>query len=1143
MRADRLSKYCLIIFLLVLVKDVKLRNVYELLLECPLAANYHMGEITLHGSVVLPPINVQDVSTLEIESSCSMDVHNSGKTAHSLTELTWNKKADHSGNAAESSFEFKSAEKSLKGICKITHKTVEQAYKLHKSVICYDLICNQTMCKPELHFLSQMWACTSMRSCVIAVGPHRVQVTFKKTFCSTGVVVEGRCFRPDRTTTLNKRSTFIEYTTLPLHCFLVQHNNEKQKLVAELEKLKTDGCTSNTHAFQGYYLCVTGGSTELIKVPTSDDERSQAILKAIFKAPYGEDHDNMDEPFGAIRIAGSGNGKVPSTETADNIKGVAFSGTPMYSSLSVFTKKQEGDLAFSPGILINYNHTGCDSKALPLVWSGYTTIPGVFESINQCSVFCVLSGPGASCDAFAEGGIYNLTSPTCLVSKHTFIKSTEQQVTFVCQRLDTDIIVYCNGQKKTILTRTLVIGQCIYTLTSIFSLLPSVAHSIAIELCVPGFHGWATIALIITFCFGWLLIPSITWLILFILKFSVRMVRSYTEENSFKTLLRRIRDEYERTKGSMVCDVCKTECETQKELKSHQISCSKEQCPYCFTHCEPSEIAFQAHYKVCQVTNRFSDDLKKTITQGPMRPGCYRTLNLFRYRSRCYIFTVWMTLLIIESILWAASAEPDPLKPNWVDTAHGIGHYVMLTDLELDFSLLSSSQYTYRRKLVSASNPDDSTVLHIEIDAQLITAEIQPLGHWYDAMLNVKTSFHCYGACNKYTYPWQSTKCFVERDFQYESSWGCNPVDCPGIGTGCTACGLYLDKFKPVGTAYKIVNLRYTRHVCVQFSDETMCKVIESNDCFIAKNFKICLIGTVTKFQNGDTLLFLGPLEAGGIILKQWCTTNCQYGDPGDIMLGINQQYSCPDYIGAMRKRCVFGHTPVCEYNGNLISGYRKLIATIDSFQSFNVSNIHISQSSLEWADPDGLLKDHINVLVNRDINFEDLAENPCRIQVQTINIEGAWGSGVGFTVKCIVSLTECPTFLTSIKACDAAICYGAASVKLIRGQNTVRVTGKGGHSGSKFRCCHEENCSPTGLLAAAPHLDRVSGVDALSEEKVFDDGAPSCKVKCWLVKTGEWLRGLLSGNWMVVIVLVVTLFISIVCMTIFCPVRKIKRG
>ncbi|AGW23848.1 glycoprotein [Bowe virus] len=1140
----QVDKLLMVYLILAVGTPVNCRNVYELRLECPHAVNYHMGDITLHGSVVLPAIPLDQVYTLEVESSCSMDVHNSLKATHDLTQLTWSTKSDHTGDSSSTSFQFTATEKSLKSICMIPHKSLEHTYKLRKAIVCLDLICNQTMCKPELHFLSQMHACTLLRSCIIAVGPYRIQVVFHRTYCSTGLLIEGRCFRPDRTIATNTKPSFMDFTTLPIHCFLVQKTDEKLKIIEEIEKLKTNGCTSNVHKYQGYYLCVSAGSTEIIRVHTSEDQHSAHILKSIYASPFGEDHDNQGELFGAVRIAGGGDGKVPSTETADNIKGVAFSGTPMYSSLSVFTKDITGKLVFSPGIYINYNQTGCDKKALPLVWSGYITMTGVFEAINQCSIFCVLSGPGATCEAFAEGGIYNLTSPTCLVSKYTFIKTTDQQITFVCQRVDTDIIVYCNGHKKVIFTKTLIIGQCIYTITSMFSLLPSVAHSIAIELCVPGFHGWATIALIITFCFGWILIPTITWCILVVLKFLASILHNQSEENRFKILLKKIKEEYERTKGSMVCDVCKLECETQKELKSHQISCPKEQCPYCFTHCEPIEAAFRAHYNVCQVTHRFSDDLKKTVTHKSVKPGCYRTLSLFRYKSRCYIFTTWIFLLIIESILWAASAEPNPLQAQWTDTAHGIGHQVMLTDLELDFSLLSSTKYTYRRRLVNPTNQDQTVLLHIEIKSQVISAEIQPLGHWYDAAFNLKTSFHCFGACVKYSYPWQAAACQFERDFQFETNWGGIPLVCPGMGPGSIPCGEFLVKWKPVGMVSKIVNLKYSRYICVQFNDETLCKALESNDCFVAKSFKICLIGTISKFQNGDTLLFLGPIESGGIILKQWCTTTCQFGDPGDLMLSATQKYICPEFPGSFRKHCSFGHTPVCEYDGNLISGYKKLMATIDSFQSFNVTDIHLTRNTLEWGDPDGLLRDHVNIIVNREINFEDLSENPCKVQVQTVNVEGAWGSGVGFTLKCTVSLTECPTFLTSIKACDSAIaiCYGAVSVTLIRGQNTVHVTGRGGHSGSRFKCCHEENCSPTGVLAAAPHLDRVMGIDVVTEDRILDDGAPLCRFSCWFRKTGEWLSGLLSGNWMVIIVLVAFLFISMICLSFLCPVRKFKK-
>ncbi|AGI62341.1 glycoprotein [Lianghe virus] len=1134
------SKSVTTVILLAFVGCLSARNIFELYLDCPHAVPF--GENTLHGSIVLPPLNLAAATTLEVESSCSMDVHNSLKENQDYTYITWTKKSDHSGSASSTSFEASEVQKQLHGTCIIGHKLIEQAYKLRKSIICYDLICNRTDCKPELHYMSPIHACNLMKSCIVALGPYRIQVIFKRTFCNTGILVEGKCFRPDNALMSSVKPGLLELATVPTTCFYIAKEDESLKLVEVLEKVDSSGCTSNTYKGQGYYLCIAGGNSNVIRAVSDTDHQSAQLIRAIHNSPHGEDHDNVGDSFGAVRIAGALEVKVPHTESTANLKGIAFSGTPLYSSISAYIKDKVPKYVFSPGIIPNMNQSGCDKKAIPVVWSGMMQIPGIFEPINRCSVFCVLSGPGASCEAFAEGGIYNVSSPTCLVSKHNTFRTTDQQVNFVCQRVDQDIIVYCNGYKKIIYTKTLVIGQCIYTLTSVFSIFSGVAHSIAIELCVPGFHGWATVALIITFCFGWILIPGCTWFTLCILKFFAAILHSQSEENRFKQLLTKIKEEYEKTKGSMVCDVCKLECETQKELKAHKLSCPQEQCPYCFVHCEPSEAAFQAHYKVCQVTHRFSDELKKTVTQKPQRQGCYRTLNVFRYKSRCYIFTVWVLLLTIESVIWAASAEPEPLTPIWNDNAHGIGHHLLDTDLELDFSLLSSSRYTYRRRLINPNNKDQSVPIHVDIHPQTISMEVQPLGHWFDAELNVKTSFHCYGACSKYVYSWHTAFCHFEKDFQYENNWACNPHDCPGIGTGCTACGIYWDKFKAVGEAFNAVTIKYTRKVCVQFSEETLCRILDSKDCYVTRNFKICIIGTGYKFQQGDTLLFLGPMEGGGLIVRQWCTTKGQFGDSGDALLVPPGPHICPEYPGLFRKKCMCAQSQQCEYQGNINAGNKNLIVTQDSFHSFNTTDIQLARTKLEWSDPDGIIRDHINVILNKDIDFSDLAENPCKVSVQTNQIEGAWGSGVGFTLKCTISLTECGTFITSIKACDAAICYGATSVTLNRGQNTIHVTGKGGHSGSKFRCCHEMHCSTNGLLANAPHLDRVMGVDSISDNHVYDDGAPPCRVSCWFQKTGEWLIGLFHGNWMVVIVLIVLLIISLICLSFFCPARKLKR-
>nr|AVA09827.1 envelope glycoprotein [Orthohantavirus sp.]AVA09828.1 envelope glycoprotein [Orthohantavirus sp.]AVA09829.1 envelope glycoprotein [Orthohantavirus sp.]AVA09834.1 envelope glycoprotein [Orthohantavirus sp.]AVA09835.1 envelope glycoprotein [Orthohantavirus sp.] len=1130
-----------LLFLAALVgQGFALKNVFDMRIQCPHSVNF--GETSVSGYTELPPLSLQEAEQLVPESSCNMDNHQSLSTINKLTKVIWRKKANQE-SANQNSFEVVESEVSFKGLCMLKHRMVEESYRNRRSVICYDLACNSTFCKPTVYMIVPIHACNMMKSCLIGLGPYRIQVVYERTYCTTGILTEGKCFVPDKAVVSALKRGMYAIASIETICFFIHQKGNTYKIVTAITSAMGSKCNNTDTKVQGYYICIIGGNSAPVYAPAGEDFRAMEVFSGIITSPHGEDHDLPGEEIATYQISGQIEAKIPHTVSSKNLKLTAFAGIPSYSSTSILAASEDGRFIFSPGLFPNLNQSVCDNNALPLIWRGLIDLTGYYEAVHPCNVFCVLSGPGASCEAFSEGGIFNITSPMCLVSKQNRFRAAEQQISFVCQRVDMDIIVYCNGQKKTILTKTLVIGQCIYTITSLFSLLPGVAHSIAIELCVPGFHGWATAALLITFCFGWVLIPACTLAILLVLKFFANILHTSNQENRFKAILRKIKEEFEKTKGSMVCEICKYECETLKELKAHNLSCVQGECPYCFTHCEPTETAIQAHYKVCQATHRFREDLKKTVTPQNIGPGCYRTLNLFRYKSRCYILTMWTLLLIVESILWAASAAEIPLVPLWTDNAHGVGSVPMHTDLELDFSLPSSSKYTYKRHLTNPVNDQQSVSLHIEIESQGIGADVHHLGHWYDARLNLKTSFHCYGACTKYQYPWHTAKCHFEKDYEYENSWACNPPDCPGVGTGCTACGLYLDQLKPVGTAFKIISVRYSRKVCVQFGEEYLCKTIDMNDCFVTRHAKICIIGTVSKFSQGDTLLFLGPMEGGGIIFKHWCTSTCHFGDPGDVMGPKDKPFICPEFPGQFRKKCNFATTPVCEYDGNIISGYKKVLATIDSFQSFNTSNIHFTDERIEWRDPDGMLRDHINIVISKDIDFENLAENPCKVGLQAANIEGAWGSGVGFTLTCQVSLTECPTFLTSIKACDMAICYGAESVTLSRGQNTVKITGKGGHSGSSFKCCHGKECSSTGLQASAPHLDKVNGISELENEKVYDDGAPECGVTCWFKKSGEWVMGIINGNWVVLIVLCVLLLFSFILLSILCPVRKHKKS
>ncbi|AXA19785.1 GP [Monongahela hantavirus] len=1132
---------CIFIVVLTTATAGLTRNLYELKIECPHTVGLGQGYVT--GSVETTPILLAQVTDLKIESSCNFDLHVPATTIQKYNQVEWSKKSSttESTNAGAATFEARTKEVNLKGTCNIPVTTFEAAYKSRKTVICYDLACNQTHCLPTVHLIAPVQTCMSVRSCMIGLLSSRIQVIYEKTYCVTGQLIEGLCFIPTHTIALTQPGHTYDTMTLPITCFLVAKKLGTQlKIAVELEKLITNsGCTENS--FQGYYICFIGKHSEPLFVPMMDDYRSAELFTRMVLNPRGEDHDPDQNGQGLMRIVGPITAKVPSTETTETMQGVAFAGAPMYSSFSTLVRKADPEYVFSPGILAESNHSVCDKKTMPITWTGFLAVSGEIEKITGCTVFCTLAGPGASCEAYSETGIFNISSPTCLVNKVQKFRGSEQRVNFMCQRVDQDVIVYCNGQKKVILTKTLVIGQCIYTFTSLFSLIPGVAHSLAVELCVPGLHGWATTALLITFCFGWLLIPTVTLIILRVLRLLTFSCSHYSTESKFKVILERVKVEYQKTMGSMVCDICHHECETAKELETHKKSCPEGQCPYCMTMTESTESALQAHFTICKLTNRFQENLKKSLKRPEVKQGCYRTLGVFRYKSRCYVGLVWGILLTTELIIWAASADTPLMESGWSDTAHGVGIIPMKTDLELDFALASSSSYSYRRKLVNPANQEETLPFHFQLDKQVVHAEIQNLGHWMDGTFNIKTAFHCYGECKKYAYPWQTARCFFEKDYQYETSWGCNPPDCPGVGTGCTACGVYLDKLRSVGKAYKIVSLKYTRKVCIQLGTEQTCKHIDVNDCLVTPSVKVCMIGTVSKLQPGDTLLFLGPLEQGGIILKQWCTTSCVFGDPGDIM-STTTGMKCPEHTGSFRKVCGFATTPTCEYQGNTVSGFQRMMATRDSFQSFNVSEPHITSNRLEWIDPDSSIKDHINMVLNRDVSFQDLSDNPCKVDLHTQSIDGAWGSGVGFTLVCTVGLTECANFITSIKACDSAMCYGATVTNLLRGSNTVKVVGKGGHSGSLFKCCHDTDCTEEGLAASPPHLDRVTGYNQIDSDKVYDDGAPPCSIKCWFTKSGEWLLGILNGNWVVVAVLVVVLILSILLFSFFCPVRNRKN-
>ncbi|QEG99434.1 glycoprotein [Altai virus] len=1131
------------ILLSLLLVTVLGKEHYNVDLQCPHDTRQDTG--FTYGSIDMPGGPLQEMQATTVESSCPFEMHPIRKAITSIKQLSWQKTSSTGAdtNAADGTFETRIQDSAVQALCLLDPTTANQLTYSRKALACIEYSCNRTMCIPTIHVIVPQAICQTVRSCSLTWQNYKVMLNFERTFCPHGIITGGNCFQPMyQAKNVPHNADFID---LRISCFLTvgkpgsSTRLTNEKIVKEIEHAagKTD-CTDNS--FEAFYTCFFHGYSLIIHVPRAGDTIADEVIAKMVNNTHGEDHDKLGSPQTTMRIAGKK--EVDIKASPEKLEVQCFSGSVLYTSNYVYPKKvdQKYVTLLTEGVIPKVNYSTCDKKAVPVVWQGSISVPGFFEHLDPCKVFCSLTGPGAGCEAFSPTGIFNISSPTCLIGKLHRYKQLEDQISFVCQRVDTDIIVYCNGQKKVIKTETLIIGQCIYTITSIFSLMPKIAHSIAVEICVTGVHGWAAAALIITFCFGWLLIPSCTWCVLQFLKGFLIIFNKHTGTSRWNQMLAKLKEEFHHTVGNTTCKYCYKETLCPEELSAHNTYCEKGTCPYCMKDIGQSGVLLNEHAKVCLLSDKFIRKIKDTTKCPSQTTRLYRQVGAFRYRNRCYIAMVWTVLLVVEGMIWAVSAtqrEDFDSSTAWYDTAHGVGHVPLQLDYELDFSLSSASSYVHKRYLVDPKNPDRKIPFTVTIGPQTVDTRIQILGRWMDAELNINPVFHCYGACAKYAYPWQHAACSKEHDYQYQSGWACNPSDCPGVGTGCTACAVYIDKLVPKATVIKLLSIKYTRHVCVQIGTEQGCKTLDSTDCYNTNHGKVCLTGTTSNLQVGDTLVFLGPIDQGAIIVRQWCTSSCKFGDPGDIM-DIGGKTLCPEFEGAIERVCRFPVKPTCTFQGNTVSGYKRFLSTKDSFVSVNITQSRMSSESLSWTDASDKYRDHVNVVVSKDVDFEELSENPCHVDLQTLSVEGSWGSGIGFKLTCSVSLTECSSFLTTIKACDNAICYGGVVAALVRGSNSVLVQGRGGHSGSQFKCCHDDHCSATGLQASAPHLERIEDSYNL-DSLVYNDGAPKCGASCWFVKIGEWLKGILSGNWWVILLLVGIMLISLLLLGFLCPARR----
>ncbi|AVM87654.1 glycoprotein [Hainan oriental leaf-toed gecko hantavirus] len=1011
-----------------------------------------------------------------------------------------------------------------------------------KLVLCLDVACNSTDdCKVLLNVMVRQAMCQTLRSCSVTLLGQKHTLNFLKTNCPTGVQVDDKCFDP---LLAKSRSPLLQsHATLPVACYANPADTHQRALFEMIGRfitgLEDNHCKSNQGRLR--YSCVVGDNSELIVLNDDRNLIQQRILAQMMKNPLGRPFYSKTEQA-TIQVMGhkynitiGKHGKVtPSPGTSDYFFRqilFAYYSSPSFTSLYRSTKVSGDnyDNFILKGLIPEMEIHGCFDALLPQVWFDFVNVPGTYRTFQQCRIFCTLAGPGASCEVFAPGGIYNLSTTQCFIPTNYKFKGEEEILQFSCPRIDTDLMFYCNGHRTIIRTRTLMIGQCIYVVSSYLSILPSIAHSLAVEICVPGFHGWMTIICLITFCFGWLLIPLVTKCVLSIL-LQLTKLKACRAKLALASVLDKIKVEYQHTLGNTTCETCGLQTNFPEEFNAHSQACPMGICPYCSREIGLMKTSSVLHFEKCSKADRFSKKYESVITPVTTTTKLTRGLTTFRYQNRCYIGIVWLILLLIELSIWAATAQN-------TDLAHGVGKLTLNNALQLQFSIPGNVKYVYKRELLRDEKDKEGIPFTFTLDPGRTTATVIELGTWMDVEVNLQTIFHCYGSCSAYTYPWYKSTCKREHGFQYETSWSCNPASCPGVNTGCTMCALYTHHLKDKGPAVKVLQLTIHRSFCYQLGAIKVCDTLTEADCYTDDHLKFCLNDHKADIFQGDVLFFNHQWQDSAVVFKQWCTSNCVFGDPGDI-ISSPTGISCPQFDGSFQKQCKFGTTPSCLFTGNMVSGYKKYWKTRDLFRTVNMTDIKHTSGELEWVDTSGHARSMIDIEFSASLPFEELSQTKCKISLKAIGVQGSWGGGQGFTISCIVDLIQCSEFITAIKVCDSSSCYGVSSATLARGENEVKVTGRGGHSGSKFMCCHDHNCSQSSYPASPPHLERLQGITE-DVGQLYDDGKRGCGITCWLSRSWEWVKGLFSGNFFLPLILIGIALFSIILLSFLLPARR----
>ncbi|AVM87660.1 glycoprotein [Wenling yellow goosefish hantavirus] len=968
--------------------------------------------------------------------------------------------------------------------------------------------------------------CARVPRIEVRVGKAVVRKTLQSSVCRFGSEKDGACVVSGFTGQLHPRPEVVN---------AVNSQDEKEVFYVWMANIP------DSYDAQG--LCVgeqwTGISAETISGIGAVGEKGTGNWQAFIKSLSDSGAKNctvMDFGFTPKKrptVTYVGRGKMNGVEF-DRVYGGWGSGM-----------KQAAGQVYSSGIeLENWGKPVEDiicKQGSPVMMKIRCTVAGIREPIEKCSVKCLYTTAGAEC-VVSSASLMALEAGSC-----TVISGGSRDAVVQCPT-GAENDVYCNGFRLEIDREGVERAACLGYYMGLLGPIGDPGAAFASSLCKGGTHSILFLALICFTIGGALVIPGLLKLF-FVIWGTVCYWVSMTKYNAnYKRIIKRLKDKWEGKDSERECPMCGKKTGSKAEMAAHVRFCPDGKCPYCRKQAERHDGGIEScgeRGKKLEEWRKASVDLEKPVRwTGP---------QISSLVVGGVLYPLWVTIIIVLLIAWGATGQEmsredyqriatsqtgdvEPREISGASITPG-KKGVLNIDVEngkafMQFACAKGINTILKRH---AKTPKGVVPILVGIGPLIECIDREDDGRWCDVDVASGAAFDCTGDCKDWAAEEarRGLNCITEKQWEFQTGWGCNPGACWSVNQGCFAGAAGMVNFRCDKVLYKALGIETGRVVCYSIGPKTACAVIISGECYSTELGSVCLAATEGNYKPDVTYMQTGGYEGLTTILEGVCNTNCKFGDIGDVRKNGNDEIVCPDFALSMERQCKLAHEPTFVFNGQLTSGRKRYDSIVNSFTRFNFTEkatIDSKTCGYQVGKAEGQL---LSFTIPQSVLDEAIN---CTHSVEIKGIQGTWGSSQGVMVTCGITLAGCDVEGTIVSVCGKSSCFGKKAASLISGLNVVVVGGQGGSSWTKFHCCVGELCSEKGLPADDP-TNFTPTSDQSSNSSTINDNSNDCAFVCWLEKGWDWVVGFFENGWWIFVL------VAIAALIVLMMVRRCMNG